>query len=199
MRKYLFIFCAVVVVGGVGVWFFLNNQTSASPLSSEEKTQALTKLLGRTPVLQEKNTSNAWISHENSYVSFLYPEVAKVYVNDDQTAMQQSDTLDSFHFGLDIPKLYVTVQVLNRPQESNLSDEPSVLLRQEQQNGYIQSILSLNSYTAQVFEKDSQDTSEKSAFVLSNGKVYSIVVTGGNMEDITTFFAKFIASFQIKP
>ncbi|MDE2025399.1 MAG: hypothetical protein KGJ07_02820 [Patescibacteria group bacterium] len=199
MRKQVIIFAIMLVIGGVGVWIYLNSQTSGSPISQEEKIKALTKLLGRTPILDEKKTSTAWISHENSYVSFLYPEVAKVYAQDNQIAMQQNEVLDSFHFGLDTPKLYVTVQVLSRLQESNLSDEPSVLMRQQQQSGYLQSVMSLDSYTARVFAKEAQDTTEKSVFLLTNGRVYSIVVTGGNMDDVSTFFDKFTASFQIRP
>lgn len=188
------IMCCIFVI--VGILFVSDVRNKGVPLSQKEKTTALTKLLGRTPVLEEKKAENTWISHENQYVSFLYPKSALVYAKENQIAMQEKSILDSFHFATDTPRVYVAVQVLARPELVSLSDFPAVLARQQQTEIYIKEQETVDSKSAEVFVKDSNPC-EQSAFFSTGGNVYSIVVTGENSEDVSAFFNRFTSSFRV--
>ncbi len=195
MKKYIFIVLPIFLIG-VGIFYFLATKNgTGSGLTDSQKQQALKKLLGRTPVLVEQKTTDTRISHENLYVSFLYPKIAKIYTKYNQNALQQKNILDSFSFTTDTPKILAVVQVVNSPDISQLTDFPAVSLRL-QDSSYMQSLISIDSFTATSFEKE-VETVEKSAFFMTKGRVYAIVVSGINKEDVNLFFEKFIASFSV--
>lgn len=194
MRIFLFVLFLLLLVGGV--WFFIFSSKQPSLLSENEKNAAMQKLLGRKPVLQEKTTQNTWISHKSNYESFLYPERARVYANDNKIAMQEKTVLDNFFFGVASPKLDVSVQVIQYPNMQNISDDPSVRLREEQQDTYAQSSLSIDTLPAETFFT-TKNSIEASAFFLAHEHAYSIVVTGVSREDVETFFTAITQSFHV--
>jgi len=196
MKKYIIAsICFLLFVIAV-MAFLATKNGGGDALTQKQKQDALEKLLGRTPVLEEKKTSDAWISHKNQYVSFLYPEVARIYDEDDKSAMQEKSIFDSFHFGTDTPKLYGVVQVIDGGTTQNLSDIPGVLMR-EQQPDYQKSAKTIASFSGEMFHKNADTGVEWSVFFLAKGKEYSVVITGNNSQDAEDFFNRLVASLQI--
>lgn len=187
----------VIVLGIVGIlgvfgFLILNNLHAGDNLTASQKQRALTNLLGRAPILSSVDHT-IWKTYTSSLVSFVYPSWATVYTKDNTDAKKLSDVADSFHFGLLDQHIEGIVAVTNRPSFSQVSDEPAVTLRLHD-SSYL--VVSSPSATTVQFMKNA-DTLERSAFILKNGKIYSLIVSGGGDSDNKEIFEKIQASLQL--
>ena len=182
----------IVLVVGIGGFIFLSHVNDDSGLSASQKQASLNKSLGQQAVLTSVDHST-WKTYESTVVSFSYPGWASVYTKDNDSAKQQKIILDSFHFQLADMHINSIVSVINRPDFSQISSEPGVTLRENDKS--YQMVGSVSS-TQVMFLNNS--LGEQSFFLLKNGRVYSLIVTGGSIDVRNPIFQKMMTSLTAK-
>jgi hypothetical protein len=179
MRKIiLFVASIAIVLLSITAYFILNSP--ARELTSKEKEKALTQIVGRKLNLTGKDIPTGNLLHKGKYASFSYPAAAKIYrqmLNGKEA--ENTGALESFMFDLESPKVYVVTEVIKAPSTTvNLSDYPSVSLRQTQKDQYSQVIVQVSDGTSGLgFNKTGDTGFEKTMFFLVKGKIYSFSIT----------------------
>lgn len=125
-----------------------------------------------------------WLTYAGTSISFMYPSWATLYLADNAQAKKEKNVLDSFHFGLLDMHIEGMVSVVSRPEFTKITDDPAVQLRR-QSSDYIKIS---NTPSSILFSK--QNPSETSAFILKNGKVYSLIIGGGLDSDSQMVFTR---------
>jgi len=146
----------------------------------------MANILDREPVLSPKKETT-WTTYKGKYVSFSYPTDANIYKNSLSPAV-----LESFSCGTISPRISLAVQVA--PNDS-LDDYPAVMLRRSD-NNYRETEGELGGSRVAVFSKET-DGAEKSGFLEKNGKIYSIVVVGGQIQLVEEYYSKVIGSVSV--
>ncbi len=181
--KKLLLFCVGLLVMGGG-WLFLTKTSQKSVFSVEEKNAAMAKILNRDPVLNDKKIA-AWQEYQGKYIHFSYPDDALLHIN--QT--KQANVLESLSFSLPVDHINLTIQVVN----TSLADYPGLTLRRNDKENYKESQGKIDKIDSLVFTKQG-DGVEKTVFFEANNKLFTIAVSGYNMDDVEDFYTKFIAS-----
>ena len=184
MRKIiLFIASVTIVLISIAIYFILNNP--ARELTSQEREKALTQIVGRKLNLTGKDVPTGDLLHKGKYASFLYPAAAKIYrqmLNGKEA--ENKGALESFMFDLDSPKAYVVAEVIQAPSSIvNLSDYPSVSIRQTQKDQYSEvAVQTLDGINGLGFKKTGDTGFEKTMFFLVNGKIYTFSITSVDLK-----------------
>jgi len=193
-RVLIVIFLAILLVVSFVLFIFLNRP--AKPLTASEKEKALENILGRKPNFKDAPTGN--IAYNGKYVNFLYPVAAKIYVFSDKEVYQKPN-LEVFSFDMQNPKIVFNLTVSeNGSNIADVSDISGVLFRQQPQQAYTQSELTVSGQKGIVFTKNQDNTAEKTAFFLVNNRIYSIAVTGGSYSDAVNLFDNVIKTLVFK-
>ena len=182
----------VLLTIGIGGFVFLSHINDDSGLSVSQKQAALNKSLGQQAVLTSVD-HNTWKTYESRVISFSYPGWASIYTKDNEIAKQQKIVLDSFHFQLADMHINGIVSVISRPDFSQIGSEPAVTLRE---NDKTYQMVGSASSTQVMFLNNS--LGEQSFFLLKNGRVYSLVISGGSDDQRDTIFQKMKNSLLAK-
>jgi hypothetical protein len=189
------IFLALLVAVFIAGFIILNR--SASSMTEKEKVQALTNILGRPVVLQEKKVPTGDIIYQGKYVSFLYPAAAEKFIPKVNGTPIPSQDLEDFYFSLgDNPRINVTSTVTQASSvETNVVDDPSVRLRQSQKDIYKQAAITADKQNGLAFEKISGGI-EKTAFFFVDNKIYTFSVSGSDQKNVADLYNKIILSVK---
>ena len=193
----LFIASMSIVLIVIAVLFILNSPVRE--LSKEERENALTQIVGRKLNLNGKEVITGDVVHKGKYASFLYPAAAKVYhqmVNGGEA--ENKGTLEYFAFDLDSPRVYVVTEVISASSTmTDLSNYPSVRLRQVQSDQYNQTLVKTqDKISGFVFDKTADTGFEKTAFFYVNGKIYSFSITSVDNKKQEEVFSKIISTLK---
>jgi len=164
-----------------------------SVLSASQKNKILVGILGRSPHLTETQTPTTWNVHTSRYISFSYPSWAKVYTADNAKAIKNGDSLDVLAFALLDERVTGVVNVVSFA--GSLSEYPGVSLRLQQKDIYIP-IATLSGLDTIGFSKQ-DDKSEKTLFIVKNGKIISVAVTGYSQDSVDKLFTPLVASLKV--
>lgn len=184
----LIVFSAVT--GGVTAFFVLNSKPDE--LSKGQKEQAIGQILGRKPNLNPQvKTGN--VTYGGKYASFSYPGRAKIYEYKNRSGANS----ESFSFDIDSPRLILNYSAARSDLKIS-SDVPSVRLRQDLSNGYAESKIKADGQEGIVFSKKESSgvRAEKTGFFLVNATLYTISITGNNLEDVTKMFDQIVKTLK---
>ncbi len=191
MKKILF-FLLILVIPAVGIFFYYN-RVSSNTLSDEQKKKATEKILGRA-VREEKTTALG--THDGPYFSFSYPAWVQVDTRDDEKVKKNPSILELFELRDPETHLFIVVQA-TRASISRLSDESSVRLRLDRTDVYKQSTVTISGHEGLLFEKTT-DGAEKSIFILSDGKLYTIATSALSMVRIDEVLPQIVKTMEIR-
>lgn len=193
MRKIvIFIIILLLTLATVLLYIFLNY--SPKELTSEEKEEAIAKILGRKPNLTDNSPKGDTI-YNGKYITFSYPAAA----NERKQLLNGKEVpytgLEQFIFKLESPKLTVYLEVINTPVNvASLNDYPSVKLRQLQSNLYKEEEAFIENTQGLAFEKRDTTNFEKTGYFSFNGKIYSFSVQGPDSKAVREMFGKLIST-----
>lgn len=178
----------VTFIIGVLGFVFLSFLHSNNDLNSSEKQIVLDHALGHAPQLTPIDHTS-WKKYTSQFVGFSYPGWATIYAQDNAAAKQQKNMLDSFHFELADMHISGIVSIISRPDFSQINEEPGVQLRMNDKS--YQAIGTISG-TRVAFVNST--LGEQSVFLLENGRVYSLVLTGGVDDARQAIFQKMSAT-----
>lgn len=180
------------------VAFYLLSLPPKEKLSKEFKERAVTKLLGRKAQLEEENVSQGSLTFDGKYISFDYPARALEYKYRDPGNIDNSSRLEDFIFDIKVPRLRFLMSVIENTSNFNsIIEYPAVRFREDRLNEYEKDSITVSGSSGYSYYKSGQE-SEKSGFVLSNGKIYSLIVTGSSDEDVEKLFDEIVFSAKLK-
>lgn len=198
MKKVILILIILILILIVGVGFYFASKPKE--LSQKEKDAAYAKILGRDANLNpDVKTGN--VNYNGKYVTFSYPAAAKVYKYVDPDSKKNAYIKERFSFNIKNPKL-----VLNYTAESDqgvvktLNDYPAVKMRKDKSFGYTQADLDSDGTSGIAFSRDrsGEADAEKTMFFLKDGMIYSISITGSNLDDVSDLFNTIASSFKFR-
>ncbi|SRR5258708_2006362 len=191
MKKLYTITIVVLVLVTICVWYFLDtlHNPQKEALSEQTKKQALEKLLNRDPVLQDKHPAG-WKTFDGKYIHFSYPSDANVY----KPAVQPATVLESFSCGLISSHILIAIQVIQPGELNSIGGYPGVSLRQTEKDIYHGNNAIVASHQGLAFTKEGVDGVEKSAFFLLDGRVFSLVVSGYQQQEVEQYYKRVLAS-----
>lgn len=194
MRAFIFSIIAIVFLFGiiaVAIFFFSDKEHG---LNTHEKQAAMERLLGRKPILSTNPHQNDWIIHTGKYVTFSYPEAARIY--HDTVNQPDKYSLETFMFQGESPKYFFGTEVLQTVDVQAYNDIPGVLMRRNNTNTYKETSMQYQHSSFPVFTKQQQNDVEKTAYILFNGKEYTFSITSAN-PDTLGIFDKVMESVKI--
>jgi hypothetical protein len=197
MKKRLLVFgflFALIVLGGTG---FVISSKSPDKLSTEEKDEKVSEILGRKANLDPKYVKGS-TKYEGKYISFSYPAKAKLYKYDER---EEGEKTEVFSFDIESPRLILNYSAEpNRSDLKSLDDVPSVRLRKDVTRGYTESKIELQGLTGYAFSKEatSSERAEKTGFILKETVLHTVSVQGNNLDDVNVLFEEIIKSAEFK-
>lgn len=190
------IFLVLIILFVSMSFIFYLKKTYSPPVSEKEKQEKLAKILGRNPVLSEKEIAKGNVVYNGKYMNFLYPARAKIYTYRDRDYADSKENLESFSFDIENPRIVFTAQVAsNSSNLTLLTDIPGVRVR-EMRSDYKKEEISKGSNNGLVFVN--HDTPEKTAFFIINKRIYSFAVTGNNFSEVQNVFSTVSENLEFK-
>jgi hypothetical protein len=188
-KKLIFVIILTIILSAIYL-FFANLNNPSGPLSQEEKEASLTKLLGRP--LQQGPAQKKDVKFNGKYMNFTYPGSSVIYTYRQPGFNNDKTTLEYFSFDMKDTRLIFNYSVIQTINLKNVSDYPSVRVRQSQ-GEYQYSDFTLDGKKGILFiRKDSQ--AEESLFILEGDRLYTILVAGSNFLNVDELFQKIIKS-----
>lgn len=198
MKKKVFVLL-ILAIFFAGGYYYLSTRNGKIELTQKEKELAMEALLGRKPVLTEKEVPQGNTRYKGKYFSLIYPQRANVYRNlvNGQEAVSQN--LESFSFDLLIPKITVSVTVEKNPSTlpTSIDSNSGVRFRNSEPDMYTKSEITLSGGTQGLSFYKEVPPAEESAFFFVNNRFYSLVVTGNSISDIKEEFQSLISTFEL--
>lgn len=185
----------VLLIAALSFVFYLKKAYSP-PISQKEKDEKLAQILGRSPILSEKEAVQGNTVYDGKYMGFSYPARAKIYNYRDKEYVNSKENLESFSFDIENPRIVFTAQVLqNSSNIALLADIPGVRLRENRADYKKEEIVKGDNKSV-VFTNEANP--EKTAFLIVNKRVYSFAVTGNNFEEVQNVFTTVWESLKFK-
>lgn len=197
MKTKLILVMIFLVIPILGVGFYFLSQPPKEKLSNEFKEKAITQLLGRKAQLDDDSPTGE-IEYKGKSITFKYPARALKYEFREKSSSTNSAALDDFSFDIKEPKMVFNLLVL--PNSSNLTtieEYPAVRLRESRLYEYRKSVGNLSTIKGVVYAKE-DNGAEKSGFWLVDDKIYSIAITGVDLDAVSVLFDSILASSKIK-
>jgi hypothetical protein len=195
MRFILILILTIAVLFAVSIGFiYLNSKPNT--FSDKEKEEAIGKMLGRKANLNpDIKTGN--VTYNGDYVQFSYPASGQVYEYKSEGLKNNKNLLESFSFDMQNPRRILNYTVF-KTNSSKIEDIPAVKLRKDKSNGYKEEDENINGVGGLSFSKDrnGEYLAEKSLFVLLNGNIYSISITGSSLDDVKELYNSIIGSLS---
>ncbi len=177
----------ILIIAGYIYWQ-LTRKDIPSVLSEREKQQAITKIVGHSPVYSPKEVTG--ITYKGHSVSFVYPSNATLRAKTMPNPLDDSILWHSI-----TPYLFVTVATYPVNSLNQLIYDPNVNLRLKD-SSYVQKNITWQGTTGLEFTKSSGGL-EQCTFFLINRRVYSFVVTGDAADDVTNAMYNLLTSARI--
>jgi len=193
MKKYLFLIILILFGAGAFIYF---SRPAGSNLTDNEKTQALTKLLGRKVNLTDDKRSDA--TYEDKLLSFKYPGNAVIYEYRDPSVKANKSFLYTFSYDIKIPKTVFNYSAESRSEMQTLDDDSSYRLRTLPERGYQKSAYKLGGVEGVLFKKDDSTSSERSVFILHKNILYTFVFSGSDPETLDKVLTLLSSSAKFK-
>lgn len=195
MKKFVLIVLMIAIITVLVVVFLALNRSSKE-MSEAEKQAAVAKILGRKPNITD-NTKTGDTEYKGKYVSFIYPAAGVIYTQKLNGVPIEKTSLEYFSFDLSNPKLVFSMEVVQVPGSVlSIEDYPSVKLREVENNLYTKTAVSVGSKDGIVFEKQDNNSFEKSAFFYLGDKVLSFTVSGNDQKGIDELYNKVTAGLK---
>jgi len=199
MKKIIILISSILILIAVIIAFFILN-SAPTKLSKAEKDAALVNLLGRKPILDEKNAPKGDTEYKGNTLSFKYPAAAKMFV----TMVNGKVVKDTWHtdylnFDLDDPRLSMLVTVADSPASvTTIEDYPAVKLRIIQPGMFTKSDIKIGGQNGLVFVKTDNSGFEKVAFVYYKAKVFVFSMQGADLVSSDPIFQRIVSSVKFK-
>lgn len=186
---------AVILIGVLILVIYFILTIPGKSLTDEEKTKALTAILGRKPNLTD-STPKGNKTYKDKYVSFLYPAAASAYNYRDPNIKDDPSVLAIFSFDITNPRLIFNYSVISYTNTvTKVSDIPDARLRQIENNSYTQNSALADGNEGLVFQKkDAISGIEKSAYFFVNGKAYSFSIQGYDQKEVDNLYKTILSS-----
>ena len=178
---------------GIAAFFILNSKPDV--LTDAEKEEKIAEMLGRKANLNpEIKKGNGKFNGE--YVSFSYPASAEEYEYRDPGIANNENLLESFSFDLQNPRRILNYTV-SKSSARELEDIPAIKLRLDVTRGYKEENEEVDGVEGLVFSKErsGEYLAEKSLFLLTDGNIYTISITGSSLMDIEKLYNQIINTF----
>lgn len=193
MKKTALFFLFFCLIVGVGMYFFFSAHQRS--LSAKEKIHAMKHLIGHDPILSDNPARNTWVEHTGRYVTFSYPGATTIYpVTTDMIPARNS--LEIFMFQSENPKYFFGTEVLQAQDIAAYSDIPGVIMRRNNKNDYTETEGAYKNISFPIFTKMQNQSVEKTAFILINGKEYTFSITSAN-PNVLSIFDAVLQSMQL--
>lgn len=189
--KHFFVIIFGVLIIAVAGYVFLPSKSV--PLSSAEKQKAMERLLGRRPVLSITPRPTGWVVHQGQYFTGTYPAAARIYAD---SASPSATLLETFQFQETAsPAYFAVVTVRSAGEAKTYDDIADFHVRDIQKTVYAEQKVTITGSDGYVFTKN-EDGVEKTAFVLKNGNIYSVAITGSST-NIFPILDRFLTSLTL--
>lgn len=198
LKKVLIIVVILGIIIAVIAAFFILNSTP-DELSEAEKEEAVAQILGRKPNLNpDIKTGNVEFVGEK--LTFSYPARAEIYDYEDPEKANNTTTIEILSFDIENPRLILNYTAVNKPELKSLIDEPAVSLREDDSRGYLSEEIEVDGVSALSYSKEASggNRAERSAFILKDGVLYTISITGASSEDVEKLFDQIISSASFR-
>lgn len=191
----------VVILGLVFLGIIGSIMLNSKPdkLSEAEKEKAIAGILGRKPNMNANiKTGNTAYDGKNIY--FEYPAKAVIYDYVSENKKKNKSIIEMFSFDIDNPRLILNYSAEEKTGLTDLDDEPAVSLREDKSRGYIREEIEIDGVSGLSYSKEAGggDRAEHSIFILKDGVLYSISVSGASLEDVNELFEQIISSAVFK-
>lgn len=199
MKKIILLVLSVLILIAVIIVFFVLN-SSPNKLSQAEKDAALVNLLGRKPILDEKDVPKGDVEYKGKTLAFKYPAAAKMFV----TLVNGKEVKDTWHidylnFDIDDPRLSMLITVADSPTSvTTIEDYPAVKLRVIQPAMFNKSEIKVDGQSGLVFVKTDNSGFEKTAFVYYKAKIFMFSMQGVDLVSADPIFQRIINSVKFK-
>jgi len=184
------IFLVILIILLLICYVFFANLNNSSPLSQKEKETALTKLFGRSLNFNPKEKGD--VQFRGKYMTFTYPGSSLIYTYRQPGFKNDKATLEYFSFDMQDPRLIFNYSVIQTINLKNVSDYPSVRIRQIDPAFEKSDFVLDGKKGIHLTKKD--NGAEESVFILDNTKLYTIIVVGQNYSATDGLFQKIIKS-----
>ena len=193
MKKWILISVLILLLAGSGIAFYILSLPPKDSLSNGFKEEAVTRLLGRKAQLNpEVKTGNT--QYKGKYISFKYPAKALIYAYRENSTSSTSASLEDFSFDIKQPKLVFNMTGVSKTSNSStIEDYPAVRLRLQRSYEYTKSTFTMDKMRGVAFFKK-ENGGEKSGFILNDGKIYTISITGTSGREVEKLFSNIIAT-----
>lgn len=187
-------FFLFLIGGGIGGWYFYH---LSQPLGLEGDKSILTKqILGRDlKVVQEKE--NDPIQFEGRYLSARYPGYGVLYDNTKKSD-RGKNILEEVDVDFKDPRATFNCIVFDRSTMTSVNDIPAVSFRRNNHQEYNEERSIVAGYGAVVFTKTGSE-SERTLYILQNGKELSCVVKAGSLTVVDELYNTIIPTIQFNP
>lgn len=186
------IICLGLVSGMLAAYILFSKPDE---LTAAEKEKAINEILGRKANLDSKVVVGD-TSFKGKYAYFDYPKAAKIYDYRDPGVENNGSSLESFSFDLQAPRR-VFNYTADTSTANSVEDIPAASFRKNASSGYTEEKVNADGKEGLAYMKNANGEfpAEKTAFFLVNGKIYTISVTAGNLDDAKKLFTEVIGSF----
>ena len=184
MKKFMVIFFILCIIGA-GIYYYLSHLHDGS-ITADQKQKAIEALLGRRPVLTQPAQKTTWTQYRGQYFSVAYPPAATIYTH--AVSSPSAGLLEILQFqSKEAPRYFFTIQVIPRNSIHSLGDLPGVRMRSLSPDIYKEKNDAIAGQSAMTFLKEDDQNVEKTAFIYSQGREYSLAITGVSPQILNIF------------
>lgn len=196
-KPLILLFFLGFIIAGIAAFFMLNSKPDS--LTDAQKEEAIGNILGRKPNLNpDIKTGDAIF--EGKLIIFSYPARAKIYEYVPEGSRNNTTEIDRFSFDLEKPRLIFNYTASEKPALKALTDEPGVKLRQDASRGYVSEEVELDGQNGKSYKKEAVggNRAEQTAYILNDGVLHTISISGASLEDASELFEGIINSATFK-
>lgn len=158
-------------------------------LTEKERQEAIDKVVGGKANLNGPEVKTGSGIYKGKHAEFSYPASAEIYDYKDPNSVNSDPESESFSFDIKSPRLVFNYNA-SATREVKLEDISAVKFRNDPANGYANSEEKVDGVIGVSFKKDrsGEYMAEKTLFVLNNGNLITISITGSSLEEVENLF-----------
>lgn len=194
MKKVFLMVFLILLIGG-GVFLFVSFVIPQTTLSDTEQKEAVARILGR----KARDITPTTAPHQATlkYFFLMLPSGATEYTFDQEQIEKSPRYLSGIRFQSEHPKYFFVIRVETAEGVRSFDDIPAVRMRRINKTEYHETSMTIDQRKAVIFEKDGEEA-EKTAFMLEQGRVYSLASSGQQLAELLPVFSQIIGSFHIQ-
>ncbi len=187
------VFVLIIVV--LGILFYVYSQPSGKKLTQKQKDEAIERLYGRQANTKPDAVPVGNKAYTGKYISFQYPAKAVVYTYREKSTSGNTSSLEDFSFDIQKPKLVFNMTVVKAQDITSALDIPSVRLREQRLPEYDKKIQKIGNAQCLIYSR--KNSAEITAFIVEQGRVYTISVTGSDKDEAESLFSNVLSSVSL--